>query len=205
MERWAGLAAITAGIAFGFALPLVATAAGDDPVGVGYDDYNRLLTLPLALLLLALAGLRALQLPELSPWGRRGAVLALLGSALLVAGNAIEFWAVLLSDDAVFALAADRGLNEWAGSTIGWLTFLVGGLLLFAGGFVFGSATAGARILPPWTGAVIAMTAPFLLAAVIAWTSSVPITAGLAIALAAGWVALGGLLLAAVDLRAPAA
>jgi hypothetical protein len=203
MERWAGLAAITAGSAFGFVLPLVATAATDDPVGVGYDDYNRLLTLPLVLLLVALAGLRSLQVPELSPWERWGALLAFVGAALLVVGNAIEFWAVLFSDDAVFALAEDRGLDEWAGSTIGWLTFLAGGLLLFVGGIVFGAATARARILPRWAGVVIALTAPLLLAAVIAWTESVPITAGLAIALAGGWVALGGLLLAAIDLRAP--
>src|SRR5918998_3612330 len=142
MERWAGLAAMIAGISFGFALPLVATAASDDPVGVGYDDYNRLLTLPLVLLLLALAGLRSLQMPELSPWERQGALLALAGAALLVVGNAIEFWAVLLSDDAVFALAEDHGLDEWAGSTIGWLVFLAGGLLLIVGGIVFGTATA---------------------------------------------------------------
>jgi hypothetical protein len=204
MERWAGLAAMIAGISFGFALPLVATAASDDPVGVGYDDYNRLLTLPLVLLLLALAGLRSLQMPELSPWERQGALLALAGAALLVVGNAIEFWAVLLSDDAVFALAEDHGLDEWAGSTIGWLVFLAGGLLLIVGGIVFGTATARARILPPWGGAVIALSAPLLLAAVVTWTSSVPITAGLGVALAAGWVALGGLLVAAIDLRAPA-
>ena len=204
MERWAGFAAIIAGIAWGFVLPLIATAASDEPIGLGYDDYNRLLTLPLVLLLVALAGVRSLQLPELSRWERAGALLALAGAALLVVGNAIEFWAVLLSDDAVFALAQDHGFDEWAGSTVGWLVFLAGGLLLIAGGIVFGVATARARILPRWAGAVIASSAPLLLAAVVAWTSSVPLTAGLGVALAVGWVALGCLLVAAIDPRAPA-
>jgi hypothetical protein len=204
MERWSGVAAIVAGIAWTVSVPLVASAASDDPVGLGYDDYNRLLALPLLLLLVALAGLRALQLRELTPWGRRGAVLALVGAGLLLLGHLIEFWAVLLTDDAVFAIAEDYGLDEWAGSTVGWLIFLGGALLLFVGGTVFGVATARARILPRWAGLVIAATAPLILAAFAAWGTSVPLAALFAGLLGLGWIALGTLLLAAIEIRAPA-
>jgi hypothetical protein len=201
MERWAGIAAIVSGLAWAIALPLVATAASDDPVGLGYDDYNRVLTLPLVLLVLTLAGLRRLQRGRLSPWGRRGAAVALLGAGLLVIGNVIEFWAVLSSDDAVFAIADDRGLDEWPGSTIGWLTFLVGLCLLFAGGVVFGFASRAARILPGWAGLVIAATAPLLLAAFATWSSSFFFTVVFAALLGLGWIALGGLLLAAIPVQ----
>jgi hypothetical protein len=201
MERWAGIAAIVGGIGWAVAAPLVASAAVHEPVGVGYDDYNRLLTLPLAFLVVALAGLRRLQLPELSPWERRGAAAALVGAALLVLGNVIEFWAVLFSDDAVYAIARDRGLDEWAGSTTGWLTFLAGAALLLAGGIVFGVATARARILPRWGGLVLAATAPLMLAAIGVWSESVLLTAAFAGALGLAWVVLGSLLLAAIELR----
>jgi hypothetical protein len=201
MERWAGIAAIVSGLAWAIALPLVATAASDDPVGLGYDDYNRVLTLPLVLLVLTLAGLRRLQKGRLSLWGRRGAAAAVIGAGLLVLGNVIEFWAVLFSDDAVFAIANDRGLDEWPGSTIGWLTFLVGSFLLFAGGVVFGVASRAAGILPGWAGLVIAATAPLLLAAFATWSSSFFFTVGFAALLGLGWVALGGLLLAAIPVQ----
>jgi hypothetical protein len=201
IERWSGVATIVAGIAWTVSVPLVATAATEEPVGLGYDDYNRLLTLPLALLIVALAGLRALQLPELSAWGRRGAVLGLVGAGLLLLGNVIEFWAVLLTDDAVFAIAEDRGLDEWAGSTVGWLTFLVGAALLFVGGSLFGASTASAGILPRWAGLVIALTTPLMLAAFVAWSSSLRLTAVLAGLLGLGWIALGALLLAAIEVR----
>jgi hypothetical protein len=204
MERWSGVAAIVSGIAWGVSLPLVASAASDDPVGLGYDEYNRLLTLPLLLLLVALAGLRTLQLPELSSWGRRGASLAVLGAGLLVLGNVIEFWAVLLSNDDVAAIATDRDLDEWAGSTIGWVVFLVGALLLFVGGIVFGVDTWHIRILPGWAGLVVAATAPLLLAAFVAGSTSVRLTAVFAGVLGLSWVALGGLLLAAIEIRQPA-
>jgi hypothetical protein len=201
MERWSGVAAIVAGVAWAVSIPLVATAATEQPVGLGYDDYNRLLTLPLALFLVALAGLRALQLPELAAWGRRGAVLALAGAALMLLGNVIEFWAVLFSDDAVFAIAEDRGLDEWAGSTVGWLVFLAGAALLVVGGFLFGPAIADAGILPRWAALLVASTAPLMLGAVVAWNSSLRLTAALAGVLGLGWTALGTLLLAAIEVR----
>jgi hypothetical protein len=201
MERWSGIAAIVTGLAWAIALPLVSTAASEDPVGLGYDDYNRVLTMPLLLLVLTLAGLGRLQRGRLSPWGRRGAAVAVAGAALLVVGNVIEFWAVLFSDDAVFAIADERGLDEWPGSTIGWFTFLVGSLLLVAGGVVFGFASRAARILPGWAGLVIAATAPLLLAAFTAWSSSLLLTVVFAAPLGLGWIALGSLLLAAIPVQ----
>jgi hypothetical protein len=204
MERWSGVAAIVAGIGWAVSVPLVATAATENPVGLGYDDYNRLLTLPFALFVVALAGLRALQLPELSSWGRRGALGAIAGAVLLLAGNVVEFWAVLFTDDAVFAIAEDRGLDEWAGSTVGWIVFLAGAALLFAGGCLFGPAIVSASILPPWAGLLVTATAPLMLAAFVAWNSSLRVTAVLAGILGLAWTVLGTLLLAAIEIRSVA-
>jgi len=197
LERSSGLAAIFGGVAWAVSLPLVATAAGDDPVGLGYDDYNRLLTLPLVLLLVALLGLRSLQRPRLSRWGRRGAALSLIGVGLMLAGNIVEFWLVLLAEDPVFAIASDRGVESFAGSDIGWPIFLIGALLLFVGGILFGAAAPRAMILPSWAAVVVALTAPLLIAAFIVWTTSVAATAVLASVLGVGWILLGGFLLAA--------
>ena len=40
--------------------------------------------------------------------------------------------------------------EEWEGSTVGWLTFLAGTLLLLVGGIVVGVATLRAKVLPGW-------------------------------------------------------
>jgi hypothetical protein len=194
--RWGGVAAIASGVAWAIALPLVATEAGDNPVGLRYDNFNRLLLLPLVLLLVGLAGVRAAGAGRLSGWGRRGAGVALAGVGLLILGNVIEFWVVLASDKAVYAIAEDRPqLEEWEGSTVGWLTFLAGTLLLLVAGIVLAVALRRARILPGWLALLAALTAPFLLATFGVWDKSLAGTVAIAIGFGLSWVAIGTRLL----------
>lgn len=193
--RWGGIAAILCGVGWAVGLPLVATAASADPVGWRYDDFNRVLTAPLLLVLLALAGVRAAQAERLTAWGRRGAWLALAGAAAMLVGNVVEFWLVLASDTEVFAIADPRGLDVWVGSTVGWLLFLLGALVLLAGGVLLGIGTGRAGVLPGWIGFLLGLTAPLLLISFAVWAASVAATVPPAVALGLSWVAIGAVLL----------
>jgi hypothetical protein len=194
-EGWTGLAAIGSGIAWAVVLPLVATAASADPVGWRYDDWNRLLTLPLLLLLVSLVGIHRVAAERISAWGRRGGALALVGVGLMLVGNIVEFWLVLLTDADVFAIADPRGLDEWAGSTVGWLVFLLGSLLLLAGGVLLGVGTSRAGVFPSWAGFALGLTSPVLLIAFVLWSASVAATVAPALLLGGIWIALGAVLL----------
>jgi len=191
LARAGGLAAILTGLFWGFTLPLIATQATDDPVGLRYDDFNRWLTLPLALLLVTLIALRVLLGRRLPARGRLGTTLAAAGSALMLLGNLVEFWVVMLTDDYVAAIADERRVDEWAGSTVGWIGFLAGVLLLLVGGVLVALAAQRARALPAWVGVILAATAPALLAAAVLWASSVEATIVVAVALGLAWNALG--------------
>jgi len=191
LARAGGLAAILTGLFWGFTLPLIATQATDDPVGLRYDDFNRWLTLPLALLLVTLIALRVLLGRRLPGRGRLGTTLAAAGSALMLLGNLVEFWVVMLTDDYVAAIAEGRRVDEWTGSTVGWLGFLAGVLLLLVGGGLVAVAAQRARALPAWAGIVLAATAPALLAAAVLWASSVEATIAVAAVLGLAWIALG--------------
>ncbi len=192
--RLGGLAAIVSGVFWGFALPLIATQATDDPVGMRYDDFNRWLTLPLALLVAALAAFRAVQLPQVDRTGRWGAALALAlaGTIVMLVGNVVEFWLVIFTDTYVAAIAEGRPeFEEWAGSTVGWLVFLAGTLLLLVGGVLLGVAVWRGGTLPAWTGVVVALTAPLILLAFVVRAISVEATIAVAVVLGLAWIALG--------------
>lgn len=117
--------AAVAAVGWAVGYPLVASAASAEPVALSYDDFNRLLVVPLAAYLVVLLGLRGVHL-----WGRR---LAVAGAGLLVLGNLVEFWLVLVQDRPVFAIANARGQDAWVGSDVGWLAFLAGAVLALAG------------------------------------------------------------------------
>ena len=191
LARFGGLAAIVGGVLWAFGLPLVATQATDDPVGPRYDDFNRWLTLPLGLLVAALAAVRGVQLDRLGPRGRLGATLALVGAGAMLLGNLVEFWLVFFTDDYVSALTDRPGRDEWVGSVVGGLLFLAGAFLLLLGGILLGIETWRAETLPVWVGVVVAATAPLLLAAFVAWSLSVQATIAVAVVLALGWIAVG--------------
>ena len=189
--RAPAVAAILCGVGWAVGIPLVASEASADPVGLRYDDWNRVLLAPLLLLVIALAGLREVQLDRLSRWGRRGALAALGGAALMVLGNVVEFWLVVLSDREVFAIADPRGLDPWMGSTVGWIAFLLGSLLLLFGGVLLGIGTGRAGVLSSWVGFLVGLTSPVLLFAFVLWTVSVPAAAVPAAVLGLAWVAVG--------------
>lgn len=173
------LLAIAAGAAWTIGVTLVATQAVSDPVGAGYDAANRFLTLSLVLLVSYAAGLRT------SPPGgsRRGALVLVVGSVLMLVGNVLEFWAVLLSGSHTEKTAVRLGESAvfW-GSPVGWFIFLPGLLTTVVAAAMLGRAIGGAR------GAILAVLALTGLAATALWAMS-PLLAGAAGLGLAVWLA----------------
>jgi hypothetical protein len=69
--------------------------------------------------------------------GKNGAglVVAAAGAGLLPAGNLIEFYGVLLQDRPNSYGAYGLGQEPWIGSDVGWITFLLGALILSSAGY----------------------------------------------------------------------
>jgi len=157
---------------------LVATQAGSDPVGAGYDAANRALTLPLVLLVGYATLLRT------SPPGgsSKGSVTLVVGSVLLLAGNVLEFWMVLFSGLHTEKTAARLGEPEafW-GSLAGWILFALGLLVTVAAAVMLGRAIGGLR------GGVLVVLAILGLSATGLWAVS-PLLAGTAGLALAGWL-----------------
>ncbi len=99
-----------------------------------YDGYNRLLAGPLLLFLVALlTAPRALMVPGRSV--RAGFGVAAVGVGLLLVGNVVEFYGVLLQDERnAYAAARVGEADHWVGSDIGWIIFGIGMLVLLVGG-----------------------------------------------------------------------
>lgn len=136
LVRWGGLAAMVAGMLWFVVRALVLWS----PPPLTYDDYNRLFSVPLLLFFGGLVGLHAQQSAR-GPLARLGKLLAFLGCTLLLTGNIVEFWLVLLQAKPNVAAADERGeLDVWIGSEIGWITFLVGLFLLCIGLVLWGIA-----------------------------------------------------------------
>lgn len=180
------LAAIT-GALWTIGVTLVATQAGTDPVGAEYDATNRTLTLPL-LLLVGYAALLRTSTPGAS---RKGPTVLIVGSVLLLVGNILEFWMVLLSDLHTEKTAARLGESEafW-GSFAGWMVFVLGMLVTVVAAVMLGRAVGGLR------GGILVVLAIVGLSATGLWAVS-PLLAG-----AAG-LALGGWLIGLVQPRPP--
>lgn len=157
---------------------LVATQAVSDPVGAGYDAANRALTLPLLLLV----GYAVL-LRTAPPGGsRKGSVALVTGAVLLLMGNVLEFWLVLLSDLHTEKNAARLGESEafW-GSLAGWIVFVLGMLVTIAAAAVLGRAVGGFR------GGTLVVLALVGLSSTGLWAVS-PLLAGAAGLAFAGWL-----------------
>jgi hypothetical protein len=170
--------AVATGALWTVGVTLVATQADSDPVGAGYDAANRFLTLPL-LLLVGYATL----LRTAPPGGsRKGSMALVAGSVLLLAGNVLEFWMVLLTDLHTEKTALRLGESEafW-GSSAGWFLFLLGMLVTIGAAVVLGRAVGGLR------GGVLVVLAIVGLAATGLWAVS-PLLAGAAGLALAGWL-----------------
>lgn len=172
--------AVTTGALWTVGITLIGTQADTDPVGAGYDAANRALTLPLLLLVGYTAVLR-----RVPPGGSRTGVVAMtVGAVLLLAGNVLEFWAVLLTHLHTEKTALRLGETEafW-GSPAGWMTFLVGVLVTVLAAGLMARAVGGLR------GAGMVPLAILGLAATALWAVS-PLLAGAAALAFAAWLIL---------------
>lgn len=176
--RTLSVLAIGTGALWTVGVTLVATQAASDPVGSGYDAANRTLTLALVLLV----GYAALLWTSPPGGSRKGPVVLLVGSLLLLAGNVLEFWMVLLSDLHTEKTAARLEETEafW-GSLAGWMLFLLGILVTVVAAAMLGRAVGGLR------GAILVVLAIVGLFATALWAVS-PLLAGAAGLALAGWL-----------------
>lgn len=168
--------ALAAGVFVVLGVTLVATQADTDPVGSGYDDANRVMTAACALLLASAAAAQRRR-------GGRAGLVAVIGTAMMLLGSALEFVVLPVVGGTPDALVPPGGETSPL-STGGFLVFALGLLLLL------GACIAQAISLRRRPGAerlVIAMTGPALGAATALWAVD-PAPAAVAACLAAfGW------------------
>jgi hypothetical protein len=130
--RRVGLSAlcVVVGLAGWWFVWSMVTSSWDQPVrGLTYEEWNRLMPLPLVLLLAGVLGLSAVS----GGWRRVGLALAALGLVVAIGGSALEFWV---------AGGIRTGQGDWSLSVLGWTLFLLGHLLA-----LLGAATAAAAVL----------------------------------------------------------
>jgi len=120
-------------------------------------------------------------------YGRYAAILAFVGSLIMIAGNAAEFW--FFSD-----LPYGSG-SSWRNTA--WSTFGMGSLLLDVGAVILGVAIWRSRWWPRWGALILMLALPIDLAAFILLGSPFVATAVLALLM-------GTLLLFVGDVPAPA-
>ncbi len=117
---------------------------------LSYDSYNRLLAFPLLLFLVGFIASGPMLRPRTMP-GTVGFIVVALGLLLLLAGNTLEFWGVLLQSEPNAQVAYETGAAEhWIGSDIGWMIFGLGMLALIVGGIVLAASIWHSRAFPDW-------------------------------------------------------
>ena len=182
LQRWGGPAAIAGGVLWIMLRPLVAITWNNPMFGLAYEDYNRLMVAPLALLLPGALGLHARYAGHTAGWARRGLLGTVLGVPLMLLGVIIEFY-----------VAGGVNTGDWTGSLVGWLVFLLGYAATTAGLVVFGVAARRGALLGGWSGLPLAMGVvgllwPFLAEVGIVVNVLIQVLFGL------GWVGLGSAL-----------
>ncbi len=108
-------------------------------LGFTYEDYNRLMAVPLLLLLFGACGLSIRYWQEVGKLGRMGSVLVVLGLLGALAGEVMEFWWA----------GGLRGNRE--GAMWGWLIYLLGLAGVTIGLVLFGAPAALNKALPVWS------------------------------------------------------
>ena len=173
LPRWASAAAVVGGVAW---IPIrlgVSVAFLTEFMRLTYVEWNKLMVVPLGLLLIATAAL-AMRVP--SPAGRVGAWLAVAGLVGMLVGVIVEFW--------IFGgLVGDRD-----GAVLGWLIYL-GGLLVH----VIGLAVFGIVRTPGWGG--VGGLALFVAALHVVWLPAGVVGGAFLVAdqvlIGLAWVAIG--------------
>ncbi len=190
--RSVGVLACTVG---GIAWALLGPAAVLERTNLlSYDTYNRVLTLPLFLFLVGFIASEWLLRPR-TRLGTVGFVTVALGLLLLLVGNGIEFWGVLLQSKPNAQKAHETGATEyWIGSDIGWMMFGFGMLTVIVGGVVLALSVRRMPTFPPWATLFLGLLGVGILAGNLVvgapFFLSIPVL-GL---YGAGWIALGRLL-----------
>ncbi len=168
---------------------------------LSYDTYNRLLTFPLLLFLVGFIAVQWLLRPR-TILGTVGFVVVVLGLFLLLAGNVLEFWGVLLQSKPNAQAAHETGAAEhWIGSDIGWMIFGLGMLTLIAGGVVLALSHWRARVFPNWATLFVGLLGIGVLAGNLVAGAPFFISIPVLGLYGMGWIALGRLLWERAALR----
>ncbi len=158
---------------------------------LSYDGYNRFLALPLLLFSIALSfAAGALGLRE--RLGRVGFTMAASGAGLLLIGNVVEFYGVLLQDR-LNAYAASRVGEEdhWIGSDLGWMIFGLGMFVLLAGGLIAAMGLWRSRTQPRWLVVFAATLGIGVLAGNLFGLATAFVSVPVLVLYAGGWMAFG--------------
>ena len=152
--------------------------------GEGYQAYNRLMPLVLVLLAVGMLAFHAVQEGRHGPVGTAGLVVALVGLAVMIAGNVAEFWA--FSEEAY----GPSTLRDNA-----WMLFGLGMVAFYVGTVLFGIGTLRARALPRLGALLLLVWFPlgFVVSGLLQLVG-VPeglASSGMTGLLGAGWVVLG--------------
>ncbi len=158
---------------------------------LSYDGYNRLLAVPLLLFIVALS-LATRALRTQGRLARIGFSVGAAGAVLLLIGNVVEFYGVLLQDGLNAYAASESGANEhWIGSDVGWIIFGLGLLVLVAGGIVAALALHRGGIAPVWLVLFAATLGLGVLAGNLFGLAPAFLSVPVLAVYAAGWIAFG--------------
>jgi hypothetical protein len=156
---------------------------------LSYDAYNRLVAVPLLLFTVTLA-LTPRVLAVRSRVARAGLVVVAVGAGLLVLGNGIEFYGVLLQDRPNAYAGYQAGQESWIGSHVGWAVYLIGGLVLLAGSIAAAGLAFG-RTRPGWLTAFVAALAIGVLSGSFLGLGPAYVSAPVLALYAAAWIGFG--------------
>jgi hypothetical protein len=121
------------------------------PPPFSYDDYNRIFTIPLILMLVGFIGVHTLLLKPLSKVVVISSTVTIIGLSFLLIGNILEFWMVLFQSHPNAYEAFNSGSTTvWMGSYIGWLIFCIGLLLNVISPLIIGIVLIKRKIANYW-------------------------------------------------------
>jgi len=173
IKRWLGLLSLLGGIS---AVPLMvafASTGWGKPGTAAYQTYETLNRLTAFALLLMVPGWLGLFLALPRGYGRWGALAALVGALLMVAGNAAEFW-----------LYSDLSYECCNARHTAFGTFSLGSLVTDVGAMVAGIAMRRGGSGPRWLAALLILALPLDVAGFFLLS---PFAAAAVLALALGW------------------
>lgn len=151
--------AIAAGLMWAVLRPM----QEDQPAPYTYDEWNRVMTAVYLLFFGATAGLRHAVAPYVGRAGQIGLVVSMVGSALLVVGNVVEFWVSFVLNVPT-AFDAGYGGAGWPGSYTGWGIFMAGCLSLLAADGLLVVALIRVPAVRWWLTLPVALSQLFMLA-----------------------------------------